>query len=280
MIPGTVSGSPCGLSMVWERTYTDEQLAAAVAASTSWRGTLRELGLVATSSGSMRSVRSQVRRLGIDHCHFSGQRRWTEEQLRAAVDAARTWPEVADALGLTGGSAVAALKGHAVRLGLDVEHLVSHAPVTTDEAPDPDITHLSRAGALLAAAWFTLCGREVSWPLEPSRYDLLVSSDQGLRRVQVKTTITRSGRSWQVFLSTARGERRTYDPHEIDDFFIIDGELGYYLIPVAVVGGLHSIHLNAYEEYRVTSAPFGRQARDGRLVSAAGAGDPETQRRR
>jgi hypothetical protein len=30
---------------------------------------------------------------------------------------------------------------------------------------------------------------------------------------------------------------------EIDDFFIIDGELMCYLIPVAVVGGLHAIHL-------------------------------------
>ncbi|PUB24850.1 hypothetical protein C8K30_108106 [Promicromonospora sp. AC04] len=98
-----------------------------------------------------------------------------------------------------------------------------------------------------------LCGNDVSWPLEPSRYDLLVSTVTGIRRVQVKTTRTRAGDSWKVYLSTTRGERRTYDPDEIDDFFIIDGDLNYYLIPVAVVGGLHAIHLNAYGRYRQVS---------------------------
>ena len=105
---------------------------------------------------------------------------------------------------------------------------------------------------MIAAAWFTLCGHEVSWPLEPSRYDLLVCSpDGGFRRVQVKTTSTRVGSTWQVFLSTARRERKTYDPDEVDDFFIIDGNLTFYLIPIAAVGGLHAIHLRAYEQYRV-----------------------------
>lgn len=44
--------------MTWERTYTDEELTAAVAISCSWRGVLRELGLVATSAKAIRSVRN------------------------------------------------------------------------------------------------------------------------------------------------------------------------------------------------------------------------------
>ncbi|HJQ05006.1 MAG TPA: hypothetical protein VJ872_06160 [Nocardioides sp.] len=39
------------------RTYSDDRLAAAVAAATSWRGVLRELGLSATSGASQRSIR-------------------------------------------------------------------------------------------------------------------------------------------------------------------------------------------------------------------------------
>ncbi|WP_407320828.1 group I intron-associated PD-(D/E)XK endonuclease [Isoptericola halotolerans] len=112
--------------------------------------------------------------------------------------------------------------------------------------------YLGRAGSLLAAAWYTLCGRDVSWPLEPSRYDLLVGTAAEVRRVQVKTTTVRVGDAWKVNLSTSRRERRTYDPDEIDDFFIVDGNLDYYVIPVAAVGGLHLIHLSAYSRFRLT----------------------------
>ena len=35
------------------------------------------------------------------------------------------------------------------------------------------------------------------------------------------------------------------------DFFIIDGDLTYYLIPVAAVGGLQAVHLSAYAQHRV-----------------------------
>ncbi|MFP5315592.1 MAG: group I intron-associated PD-(D/E)XK endonuclease [Actinomycetes bacterium] len=115
----------------------------------------------------------------------------------------------------------------------------------------PDISCLDRAGSLLAAAWFALCGCDVSWPLEPSRYDLLVDSEKGFRRVQVKTTSVRVADTWKVYLSTTHRERTTYDPDEIDDFFVVDGDLAYYLIPVSVVGGLHAIHLSAYRHFRL-----------------------------
>lgn len=194
-------------------------------------------------------------RLNIDYGHFKGQRRWTEASLRAAIAAADGWSEVVELLQLHNGSAVAAVKGHAARLGLDTLHLTVLPTAATDDGFRPGIAHLDRAGSLLAAAWFTLCGHNVSWPLEPSRYDLLVGTDLGIRRVQVKTTTVRVGDTWKVYLSTSRPERRTYDPDEIDDFFVIDGDLTYYLIPVVAVGGLQAIHVGAYDQYRLAQMP-------------------------
>lgn len=103
----------------------------------------------------------------------------------------------------------------------------------------------------MGAAWFALCGYEVSWPLEPARYDLLVKHDAGIERVQVKTTTVRAGTSWTAWLSTTGKGRTTYDIDEIDSFFIIDGNLAYYLIPARAVGGLHAIQLSAYSDYQV-----------------------------
>ncbi|RBY81435.1 hypothetical protein DQ239_02285 [Blastococcus sp. TF02-09] len=237
--------------MTWTRSYSDEQLIAAVARSTSWRGVLRELGLTATSAGAMRSVRAHADRISADHNHFRGRRRWTETELRSAIGTADSWSKVVEALGLEGPSSIRTVRGHAARLGIESGHLTAEPSSTRGPDIRPDIVHLDRAGSLLAAAWYTLTGQEVAWPLEPSRYDLLVSGHEGTRRVQVKTTTVRAGDSWKVYLSTSRGERRTYDPEEIDDFFIIDGDLHCYLMPFAAVGGLHAIHLGGYSRFRV-----------------------------
>jgi hypothetical protein len=243
--------------VTWKRTYSDDQLVNAIATSSSWRGVLRELGLVGTSAGAMRSVRSHADRLGVDHSHFKGQRRWTEDDLRAAIDAARTWSEAIELLGIHDVSAASALKGHAARLGIDFTHLAQQPTHSGDWEMRPDIARLDRAGSLLAASWFALCGHNVSWPLEPSRYDLLVGTDEEIRRIQVKTTTVRAGVTWKVYLSTSRRGRKTYDPDEIDDFFIIDGDLRCYLIPVAVVGGLHAIHLGGYMKYQLAQLSSG-----------------------
>lgn len=244
-----------------QRSYTDPQLRDAVVESQSWRGVLRALGLLATSAGAMRSVRAHADRLGLDYSHFRGQRGWTEEELAAAVSTSSTWAGVADEIGLLGGSATSLLKGHAARLGLDTSHLSSQRR-SVDHAlrPSPRMDRLARAGSMLAAAWFTLGGADVSWPLEPARYDLLAELDGQFERIQVKTATVRSGDSWQAWLSRTGGGRTTYDPDEIDYFFIIDGELSLYLIPVRVVGGLHAIRLSAYRAYRVHDAATGSWA--------------------
>lgn len=202
-------------------------------------------------------MRSHSARIGVDVEHLVRRRRWTEPSPRAAVSSATTWQSVADAMDLHSRTAVATIKGHVARLGLDVSH-IANAPV---ESPARQFSHdpenLHRTGSSLAAAWFALCGCDVSWPLEPSRYDLVVCIGGQIRRVQVKTTISRVGSTWQVFLSTSGRERRTYSPDEIDDFFVITGDLSIYLIPLAVVGGLHAISLSSCAEYRVSQHGVG-----------------------
>ena len=105
------------------RHYSDAQLIDAVQSSRSWRGVLRALGLAGTSATAMRSVRTHADRLGTDYSHFSGQRRWTDQDLAAAVAAATTWTQVVETLGLVGGSSMKTIRGHALRLGLDTAHL-------------------------------------------------------------------------------------------------------------------------------------------------------------
>lgn len=235
-----------------ERSYSDADLVRAVRASRSWRGVLRELGLSATSSAAVRSVRRHAERLSLDHSHFSGGRRWNEVELASAIAACRSWDQVVARLDLSGGSSATALKGHATRLGLDFRHF---DPPGSHTAPSPLMTfdhdQLPRAGSLIAATWMTLCGFEISWPLEPCRYDLLAVRENQVMRIQVKTTRYHSQGSWRVTLSTGGRRRGTYDPDDIDHFFVIDGDFDYYLIPVSVVAGLSTIHLSAYERHRL-----------------------------
>jgi hypothetical protein len=234
------------------RRYSDQQLVEAIRDSHSWRGVLRALELSATSAAAMRSVRVHADRLGLDYSHFTGQRRWTDKQLEAAIASATSWTQVAQTLGLAGGSSTSTIRGHAVRLGLDTAHLAS--PRTPDRPVAlmrPQQVNLARAGSLMAAAWFELCGHSVSWPLEPCRYDLLVWIGMTAVRVQVKTTTAKQGTSWTVWISNTGKRRTTYDPDEIDQFFVIDGDYEYYLIPSAAVGGLTAIHLSAYRGYRL-----------------------------
>ncbi len=152
---------------------------------------MRELGLCVTSAGAIRVVKRHVARLGLDTSHFTGQRRWSDAQLRRAAAAAYSWPELMLDLGLAPGSTDERIrvKAHAIRLGLDLGRL--DAPRTVASArPEfkPEIKHLRDAGTAIAAMWFLLCGYNASIPLEPTIYDLLVSMPDGIKRVQVKTT--------------------------------------------------------------------------------------------
>lgn len=124
----------------------------------------------------------------------------------------------------------------------------------------PDLKHLREAGASIAAAWFTLCGCSVLFPVEPAVYDLVVSMPDGLKRVQVKTTTSGGDAGWQVAVGRRphsdgnRALRVPYDPEVIDYFSIIDGDLNVYLIPSRVIAGRVGILLRRYSNFIVGNA--------------------------
>jgi len=225
---------------------------------------MREPGLSATSAGAIRIVRRHCVRLGLDTSHFRGKRRWSDAQLKQVVTESQSWDEVLAALGLSAnsGNARTHVKGHAIRVGLDLSHLSSGVPIEPEPCTlAPDLRHLREAGASIAAAWFTLCGCGVLLPVEPATYDLVVSMPEGLRRVQVKTTTTAHGRNgWQVTVGRRpysvgnKAHRVPYDPDVIDYFFIIDGDLTMYLIPSRVIAGRVGLLLRTYKAYIVGNA--------------------------
>ena len=246
-----------------KRTWSDSQLISAVAASRSWRGVMRDLGLCVTSAGSIKVVKRHVARLGLDTSHFTGQRRWSDAQLKRAVANAYSWPEVFTELRMLGsGDDRTRVKAHAVRLGLDLSRLGGlGTDVLAQPVFKPDMKHLREAGTAIAAMWFLLCGYNASIPIEPALYDLLVSMPDGIKRVQVKTT-TYNKVGWAVsvgrrpYSTDNRGPLVPYDPDLLDLFFILDGDLTMYVIPSHVIAGRVGILLNNYSEYAVGSAGF------------------------
>lgn len=241
------------------RTWSDAQLASAVASSRSWRGVMRELGLCVTSAGSIRIVKRHVSRLGLDTSHFTGQRRWSDAQLRRAVASSYSWAELFLELGLHGNADDRTrVKAHAVRLGLDLSRLqVPDATESTPQDLTPDIKRLREAGTTVAAMWFLLCGCNASIPVEPTIYDLLVFMPDGIKRVQVKTTTYNGKDGWVVQVGRrpySVGNREglvPYDPDLLDFFFILDGDLTMYLIPSRVLAGRVMVLLRNYSKYIV-----------------------------
>src|ERR1019366_9369890 len=174
-----------------KRTWSDSQLIATVAVSHSWRGVMRELGLCATSAGAIRFVKRHVILLGLDTSHFTGQRRWSDAQLKRSVADAYSWRELLSELGLGGSEAERTrVKAHATRLGLDLSRM--QPPEATEVPPGlkPEINRL-----------------------QPAVYDLLVSmplhawTELSEFRSRPQHTKRTAGRSkWQT--SLLRGESR------------------------------------------------------------------------
>lgn len=243
-----------------KRRWSDSDLAAAVARSRSWRGVMRELGIPVTSSRAIAAAKQDLVRLGIGTSHFTGQRTWSDPQLKRAFAHAQSWGELLTALGLDpyAGDARGRVRGHAVRLGLDLSKLEARHPGSTvDIRRKPDRKNLRDAGTALAATWFLFRGYNVAYPIEPTAYDLLVSMEDGIKRVQVKTTTFCGKDGWQIqvghrpYSPGNRTPRIPYDPTIIDLFFIVDGDLTMYLIPIGVIGGRVGILLRAYTDYVV-----------------------------
>jgi hypothetical protein len=222
------------------------------------------------SAGPVRIVRRRAAELNLDSSHFRGKRRWSDAQLKQAVAECRSWEELFSRLGLsTGHGTMPHLKSHAVRLGLDTSHLsrLSHNGRQPAEPPaqssdlTPELKYLRVAAGTLAATWLMLRGCAVSFPTEPTIYDLLADTSQGIMRVQVKTTTSATKNGWQVGVghrphthSKKQARVLAYSPDEIDLFFIVDGDMTMYLIPSRAIAGRVGILLRTYRKYIVGNA--------------------------
>jgi len=113
--------------------------------------------------------------------------------------------------------------------------------------------------------WFMSRGYMASLPLDQASYDLIVESDGGLMRVQVKSTTQRDryGRSYvniyrngydsAVAMNPAgRRKRRAYSACEIDCFFVLNGARDVYIIPLAATAGKTHLTLDrAYAAFKM-----------------------------
>jgi hypothetical protein len=251
--------------------WTDDQLAEAIRASTNWRSVMLLLGFGdrSRSAGTVRIVRRRATELNLDSSHFRGKRRWSDAQLRQAVAESQSWQEVLSRLGLsTGNGTTPHIKSHAVRLDLDTSHLnrLSHDGRLPSAPPAPvsdlkaQLKYLRVAAGTVAAAWFTLRGCAVSFPIEPTEFDLLARTPAGISRVQVKTTTFYGKDGWMAGVGhhpdthSKKGHVLAYDPDEIDLFFIVDGDMTMYLIPSRAIAGRVRILLRTYQKYVVGNA--------------------------
>jgi hypothetical protein len=185
------------------------------------------------------------------------------------------------------GNAQPHIKSHTVRLGLETSHLnrLSHDGRLPSEPPAPvtdlkaQLKYLRVAAGTVAAAWFALRGCTVSLPIEPTGYDLLAHTPEGIRKVQVKTTTCNSKDGWTASVGhhpdthSKKGYRLAYDPDEIDLFFIVDANMTMYLIPSRAIAGRVQILLRTYQRYIVGNArgllAMAEDAADARMRASA-----------
>jgi len=191
----------------------------------------------------------------------ANRRTYTDEELVIAVQKASCWADVRESLGKTRGGASSHVKTVAIRLGLDTSHFSyrrSSVPLLLkQDLFSRPIQRTSKIGLTVAATWFLERGYNVAVPMEVASYDLIVESDQGLKKVQVKTTTSQdTGGCYTVSInrqaydatsptigSHGRVKRTPYLESEIDFFFIVTGDHSFYLIPVQQVLGLQVLSL-------------------------------------
>jgi hypothetical protein len=110
-----------------------------------------------------------------------------------------------------------------------------------------------------AIAYFTQLGYTVSLPLTESQsYDLIVDNDDGLKKVQIKTTSHKKNNNYSAMLRTCGGNRsgcgiyKNFDPTKIDLLFIlcINGDI--YCIPCSKLTNKTYITLGSkYKDYKI-----------------------------
>jgi hypothetical protein len=201
--------------------------------------------------------------LGIPYAHFFGMQGEGDAWFRDTVSTSSSWSEVLGRLHYSAdsGSARSTIRRRARALGVETSHL--DGPSSGDVGrPWPfegrgEARHLRRAAAFLVAAKCALLGYDVSWPLEPKAYDLLLDvGADGIVRVQVKSGTRRVNGSWTAWITRGAadsGRRRGYySAEEIDYFGVVDGDQAVYMIPVRAVEGMTALSLRSYERFRLS----------------------------
>ena len=117
-------------------------------------------------------------------------------------------------------------------------------------------------GLGVAIGWFTQNGYTVCVPLTDSQdYDLVVEADDGLKKIQVKTTYCKSAEG--VFKATIRtsGGNKTgtkvkkFNPESVDFLFVLTEDGDGYLIPSGSIRSRNTVNLGSErKKYRVMGA--------------------------
>lgn len=117
-----------------------------------------------------------------------------------------------------------------------------------------------RAAIGVAIDWFLSNGFSPSLPVEVEKYDLVVESPQGFRKIQVKSSEKKesSGNNSVNLLTTTynsdtrKYEQAPYKEGDIDEFFIVCSDGSKYLIPLkAALGKRHIVVTSKYKEFLV-----------------------------
>lgn len=263
------------------RRWTDDQLREAVASSSTWNSVVHAIGRT-DNAKARATVQGHAVRLGLDVSHlppfktvapiYPDKAPPSDQEISEAVRHSISSAEVLRRLDVRiSGFAYTRLRQRIDALRLDTSHFRRQRwrsyPIPGTEVPfgrRPTAADIHKAAGSIAAAWFLERGYRVALPVEPAPYDLVVESDEGFIRIQVKSTISKDCGRWIVRIHrrvydatmkpTARGSRKNclYHPDEVDFFFILTGDGRKYLIPLKVTNGYSSLTLdNKYSAYRL-----------------------------
>lgn len=218
-------------------------------------------------------IQRRAELLGLDISHFDptarvALRSYSDDDLRTAVAGAGCWADVMEKLGKQRTARSGLVQRHAEQLGVDTSHIGSTRWASPVPAGPSLFTKGSGSrlcsGLSIAASWFLDRGYLASVPLEPGPYDLVVESDSGLKRVQIKSTRYTGGNgrcmvrlTRRIYDASAKGNAggryrtRPYNGSEVDLFFVIANGVRY-LIPRDAVDGLVTLVLDEkYASFRV-----------------------------
>jgi hypothetical protein len=138
-------------------------------------------------------------------------------------------------------------------------------PFRLDAVPAKETTGMQGSVAMgQAISWFLSRGYTPSLPFTAAAYDLVVESEEGLKRVQVKFTSVRNGGPTSSFIAAVHRklhkpgstgsarENAAYTKADTDLFFIVTSDGDLYLIPIEAVGDKKYVCLDvAYSAYRL-----------------------------